>query len=193
MAELTTWFPIAFDSWDNTPSCASPLDPILAVNLARLTDDRPVLTIALYLCCQLDATDLLRGRVRSGDVVDRLSDEDLACCMRGKAACCTRKVQMIRGVFAHIDNPACTGGLKRCNASLDYIMAQQSRCAEAGDANVLDPRCHAILRRHRQSRKPKPKSPLCSSCIALVTERETGIRASLWSDLPDLLGFKQRE
>lgn len=189
MGELTDWFPADFDSWDSAPGCDSTLDPIVAVNLARLTNNMSVLAIALYLCCQIDVKDLVRGRVRSGNVVDTLSDDDFVRCMHGKALLCTRKVQMVQDVFAHVENPACTRGPRWCNASLDNIMAEQTRCVEEGDADVLAP-WNDIIRSHRRRCKPMPKSPLCSPCVAFVIDRETKIRAELWSDLPYLFGLQ---
>lgn len=187
MGELTKWFPVEFRHWpDAAPGFDSELDPIVAVNLARLTDNAPLLTIALYFCCQLEVKDLLQGRIRRDNIVDKISDDDFACCMRGKAILCTRKVQMIQNVFAPIDNLACTSREHLCNVSLGEIMAEQIRCVEDGAANVLDS-WDDIIRSHRRGRKSKPTSPLCSSCAAIVIERESTIRAHLWLDLPDLL------
>lgn len=153
-------------------------------------DNTPILTIALYLCCQLDSQDLLQGRKRADHGVDRMSDLDLALCMRGKANLCTRKVQMIQDVFAPINNTECTTGLRRCNASLGEIMAVQISSVNEGDADILDP-WKSIIRSHRRSgSKSRTRSTFCLSCVTLVVERELTIRAELWSDLPRLLGLQ---
>ena len=57
--------------------------------------------------------------------------------MRDKTALCTRKVQAIQDVFVHVENSAYTGGIRRCNASLDDITAAVIEAAEEGDTDVL--------------------------------------------------------
>lgn len=95
---------------------------------------------------------------------------------------------MIQDVFAHVENSACMGGPRRCNVSLDDIMAAEIEAAEEGDADVLYS-WGEFIRAYRGGNRPKPKSPLCSSCTSLLIQREAALRAELWSELLDMLGL----
>ncbi|PIL28387.1 hypothetical protein GSI_09538 [Ganoderma sinense ZZ0214-1] len=61
-------------------------DAIEAVNLARLVDRPRMLPVALYLCCFVDPVRLRDGVARADGVVEKLSDEDFARCMRALPA-----------------------------------------------------------------------------------------------------------
>lgn len=110
---------------------------ILAVNLAHITNTPSILPSALYVCCQLDADVLLRGRVRRDGVVDTLSHEDLVRCIRGKAMLCTRSVQVCLDVFAPLKNPGCTSKDNRCKSSIMAGRLHSIRSCQRGNAEVL--------------------------------------------------------
>ncbi|EPT02350.1 hypothetical protein FOMPIDRAFT_1101492, partial [Fomitopsis schrenkii] len=139
---------------------------ILAVNLAHITNTPSILPSALYVCCQLDADVLLRGRVRRDGVVDTLSHEDLVRCIRGKAMLCTRSVQVCLDVFAPLKNPGCTSKDNRCKSS------------------IMAGRLHSI-----RSLIPRPPDPICESCVNQLLERHFRICEGLWAELPEILGL----
>ncbi|KZT64426.1 hypothetical protein DAEQUDRAFT_732659 [Daedalea quercina L-15889] len=191
MREFKCYFPVDFKSWDTKYELPKPIHPVVAVNLARLTNTPSILPAALYLCCQMDGAEL-SSCAYTGDSRNAVSQVDLARCINGKAKLCTRAAHMIREIFAPIENASCSVSDNRCKLSLSEKQLEWSNASELDgrDCDLLRS-WGSYIRRHDRKIRPKPASPMCASCIAALCQREKAVRKGLWSDLPELCGLEK--
>ncbi|KAH9829559.1 uncharacterized protein C8Q71DRAFT_400750 [Rhodofomes roseus] len=187
LEELKKYFPATFDAFATRLTSETSTDAIVAANLARLTNTLSILPAALYGCCQLDGKELLEGKVRKDGVVDTLNFEDLGHCTDGMRRLCTLNVQLASDVFSPLDNAECVI-IDRCNTSLATLQLKWIHRIPRGNGDVLAP---WDLRGYDRKKKPKPSSPLCASCIALLEARATTLRQRIWSELPDVFNLKE--
>ncbi|KZT69643.1 hypothetical protein DAEQUDRAFT_756796 [Daedalea quercina L-15889] len=166
------------------------LDPITAVNLARLTDANSVLHIAMYMCCQLNTDHLLRGTVRPDGTYEQLSPDDLRRCLDARVFLAKRKDAASEKVF-HLSSP--TYGCPNpafCMVQLTNLWAQYKR--EFGSSCVEGWTINGPWHAYRWLSLDcyQRYHPLCSNCIAVVETQHRDACSQMWSDLPDYFGLR---
>jgi len=187
LERLEKYYPTDLSKWDDRMGQRphEQTHAIVAVNLARLTNTRSLLTPALYACCQLDGKALLEGRARPDGIVDVLSPEDLVRCVDGKARLWSRLMKAVNDAFEpfslRVPCPT-TDGL--CDHSLALMRSEwiSSTRSAGGACDVLRPRksdIQALVETHDY--------PLCELCTEMLYDRAEWIRVKSWSMLAQQL------
>lgn len=119
-------FPADFRQWDASPfSCVpSPDEAVLAigaVNLARLIDEPSLLPTALFVCCSLKATDLLKGYTREDGSVEHLALEDIAGLLDARGGLTEKTLFLAARIFALRVSKTCTAP-DTCREALEMML-----------------------------------------------------------------------
>ncbi|KAH9829565.1 uncharacterized protein C8Q71DRAFT_911796 [Rhodofomes roseus] len=189
LEEIQKYFPSTFWAWERRKKTPKLGHAIIAVNLARLTDTTSILPAALYVCCQMGGSQIIRGMVRRDGVVETLASDDVERCIDGKIQLSIRASGFIHEVFsrwktAHFVNGSVDSGATRCCRSATSLQAQ---CYQntVGLSNLLGSRGSSI----RAAGSAGGSTRLCARCISLMCEKEANLREALWSELPRLFGL----
>ncbi|TFK51933.1 hypothetical protein OE88DRAFT_1798707 [Heliocybe sulcata] len=172
-------YPLSYTEFVAMPPGLRPRrdEAILAVDVARRFNLHYILPIALYYCCELPTTTLLKGYTAKGVAVN-LSPEDLELCLIARDDLRIFQCTIVDR-FAGGMQPSkhCEGGACRCRSSLvDVVRAQ---------------RCHhssAIF-------TALPKSAIygtgivCEPCRTEWREMERKGVKQVWESLPGLFGL----
>ncbi|PCH44677.1 hypothetical protein WOLCODRAFT_123932 [Wolfiporia cocos MD-104 SS10] len=175
VARLKAYYTDSFDDWNRNSLDDyfqyAPADAITAVNLARLTNTPTILPIALYICCTLQSSVLVNGLPVEGKEPERLSTEDLARCIDGRAKLSGQYIRMSHYIFstsvAQHDGKCKTAIRAMCKAS----------------EKIDSP---AVLRAYDVAGEAQTRS-LCLSCRRQLEEREARERRQVWNTLPAYL------
>ena len=94
------WWMVQNSNWYWTNSITTRREDAFEVaNLARIIDRPRWLPIALYVCCLGDPSHLRDGITRDDGMVERLSDDDFARCVRALpllgALCCETEIRTL--------------------------------------------------------------------------------------------------
>ncbi|KZT69644.1 hypothetical protein DAEQUDRAFT_246684 [Daedalea quercina L-15889] len=161
------------------------LDPIAAVNLARLTDTLSILPVAMYLCCQLRTEDLLRGTTYSDGTSQQLSLDDLRRCVDARVFLTREKDAAFERIFDLSASDSCSDS-NSCRERLEYRMAiykKQVTDVTAG-WNISGPWLPYVWLKNCSSERGYGEPPLCSHCMALLESQHRDVCTKMWGDLP---------
>ncbi|GBE89172.1 hypothetical protein SCP_1501800 [Sparassis crispa] len=189
---LKTCFTDKFDVWEDilNKSQASysstlmrfrPTDAIAAVDLAHRTDTLSMLPIALYLCCTLESSYLIRGVTRADGTVERLSPEDLERCLDARTYLLNRNISMNQQIYG-ATSPSCSDR-SRCSIILERASAHRVM-------NSVGAKAHHVLRSTDEFAESLVRSfSLCRECLALIKSRDLIARRTVWNELPTFFGL----
>jgi len=186
---LKTFLDNQYASWYEKPRYLEwsryGLDPIAAVNLARLTDTSSVLPIAMYLCCQLRTEDLLRGTTHPDGSAQQLSLDDLRRCVDARVFLTRAKDGALERIFDLSLSKDCAD-LSACRERLEYRMAIYKKRVtdETAGWNVAGPWLPYVWLKNCSSEKGYGEPPLCAHCMALLESQHRAECAKIWEDLP---------
>lgn len=200
VARLRTCFTTDFQEWrgvmEQTPHCSESmsfdeLDAITAVNLARLTGTHSILPAALYLCCQLDANDLVNGVQNTDGTWECLTPDDLVRCITGRSSLITRNTGIITHMLQPVSNEECIDPSRCPRVQAGLLVSMQGTNVPGYETqNALQRFTKALAVMEKQSIR---WSRLCCSCRALLCTREYHERLKTWYDLPTLMGVEVPE
>ena len=168
-----------------------PRDAITAVVLARLTGQLSILPTAFYMCCTLDADELVLGNPRPDGYLDYLSPVDLAICIKGQKQLMYADVAAACRVFAgppegpeqsslsgwYGDCTRRVGSCRQtCSDTLSRILAKQGF-----GAMPLRGWEEAVLFEH----------DFCNVCAMHLIKKARKEVHNVWSHLPDYFSLKR--
>lgn len=151
-----------------------------AVNLARQIGATSILPIALYGCTMLDGA-VLDGWRRDDGVVEHLTEEDLALCMRGRDALVREAAALCARVFSTTPCEECTSS--KCRSRLRTVR-MYALVEEFPGHLVLD--LGWVPRLERGFR-------VCEPCSEAVSTHLSEERYRVWCELPDIFGIEVEE
>ena len=183
---LKDYFPTTFDVWDKCSSYAPPSfitsRAIAVVNLARTYDKPTLLPSALLVCTTLKATTLVTGFPREDGGWERLSDDDLARCVRAHSSFVTTSIAAAIRVFNSRTSTNCKRQAQ-CEVELRKMLEGLDGVLKHF-AEPCDP-TRSYVKLYRD-----PGQRLCWACHEMVRVRELKERRAAWVALPDLLDIK---
>ncbi|TFY58866.1 hypothetical protein EVJ58_g6145 [Rhodofomes roseus] len=195
---LKTFLFTQYASWYEKPHYAEwgryGLDPIAAVNLARLTDTSALLPIAMYLCCQLLTEDLLRGTTHPDGTSQQLSLDDLRRCVDARVFLTREKDAALERIFDISASKDCQD-LDSCKERLEYHMAIYKKRVTDGTAgwNVSGPWLPYVWLKNCSSDRGYGEPPLCAHCMALLETQHRGECAKIWEEFPKYFDLEVSE
>ena len=195
---LKTFLTTQYGSWYDEPRYDAwgryGLDPIAAVNLARLTDTPSILPIALYLCCQLRTEDLLRGTTHPDGTSQQLTLDDLRRCVDARVLLTREKDAAVERIFDLTMSEHCAD-LGSCKERLEYHMAiYRKRVMDNTPGwNIAGPWLPYVWLKSCSSERGYGEPPLCSHCMALLELQHRDVCAKMWEDLPRYFDLETSE
>ncbi|OCH85369.1 hypothetical protein OBBRIDRAFT_839002 [Obba rivulosa] len=187
LTRLKSWYTDDFMIWERncgsngTAMMRRPLstEAIVAVLLARLTNTKTMLPLALYLCSQLPASSLLQDVHLPDGSVAQLSLDDVARCIEGKAKLIEKKITAFHSLLYQSRNANCK--LKCWTKYCSCILSE--KWGGTQDYHVLMP-----LRDQIPPYSTLLKAGVCIGCIHFVFDAEQRARRTIWRQLPKLMG-----
>ncbi|KAH9835441.1 uncharacterized protein C8Q71DRAFT_765898 [Rhodofomes roseus] len=184
LARIRSCFSDTFDVWDEAIKKMRSrtmtfvvTDAIAAVNIARLTGEHRILPVALYMCCQLDPDDLLRGLGAECDK-DYLSRADIMRCLHAQKELCRRNIDVAMAIW-EISNDS-EGWHEPCLTNLNAIAASYCIYQKIG----VSP--HDALRDWDSIIK-EVTGGCCTHCIARLKQKAVRARWYVWGRLPEIV------
>lgn len=165
-------------------------DAITAVNLARLTNTPLILPTALYFCCQLSTETLLQGIQRSDGTTERLSEEDLKCCLDARPKLAQLSVILDNMIFRPMKNQQCTtwDTSRTCASLIERLRKtcnDRNKLCEVIDLDILKRRAlsdsHSF---HTSFGTVREGAEFCGCCRGIFVTRDNQDRAQVWAILP---------
>ncbi|GBE89315.1 hypothetical protein SCP_1503230 [Sparassis crispa] len=155
-------------------------DAVIAVNVIRLISIPSMLPTALYLCCFLSPTELIRGRACPDGSTVKLSSEDLEKCLTATPFLhCgndRRRLSLISRA-----GPRCSK-LSECIAGLPQWLESEIESSVDPCPAVLESLDHAID-------VLAITDTICEDCVEFAKSRDLERRHEWWNQLPSLLGL----
>ncbi|KAI0350420.1 hypothetical protein OH77DRAFT_1463767 [Trametes cingulata] len=163
-------------------------DAIEAVNLARLFDRPLMLPLALYMCCLLEPSSLRNGVKRKDGVLERLTDDDFARCMRAIPS-------MAKESYAHMQRTlewAGEGLFKECTQPYKCkLAAKEAATSDLSEQTTIH---HLFVRADQRVVlagsgliRYGPAHSLkwaCGPCLVFRLKRSTDLCCGAWRKLP---------
>ncbi|KAI0800654.1 hypothetical protein C8Q74DRAFT_1364354 [Fomes fomentarius] len=154
-------------------------NPIEACNLFRQAEQFHLLPVAMLFCTYLPVPSLLNGILRADGSTERLSPEDLQCCIEAIITF-TQAGTRIIDMHLMLSCPRCTGNRLRVLDALDSIPNFLSFMRKPF---VIG---HVLENVVEQERGNGIKCPFC---VRLRIERSQEITKSSWNKLPETFGL----
>ena len=171
-----------FDTYFGPPKGhvrAHSIQPIGAVNIARLTDTPLMLPTALYACCQMGG-GLLDGWTREDGIVEHLAIDDAKRCFDAYVTLAREQALVPSCLFAAVPPNRCTER-GRCSPSITALASNAGLVEAMMQEDVLTDRSALI-------RAIRPRS-VCEGCTQVLLERDRSRRERLWDRLPQIFGI----
>ena len=152
------------------------------VNLARLTEEYTLLPVAFLICCTLGLAIVhgFQPQDQNG-CRETLSSDDLGLCFQAKSKLIERCISSAVSVFDPTVAKECKT-VTDCRRALRETLRTLDRYA----AKLAHPDPFVSIVQCTPLRKS-----LCSTCWAMVKQREEEERRDTWGELPTLLCLKE--
>ncbi|OCH85370.1 hypothetical protein OBBRIDRAFT_859454 [Obba rivulosa] len=183
LKRLKSWYTDDFDAWDKICEAdGSSLmtrprdeDAIEAVALAHLMNTPSVLPLALYFCAQLYTDVIISGTRRNDGAISRLSPEDAACCIDGRA-------HLLYYFFVAVPDTRRGYGVSCCIRSCN-VKFEPKPIAETWSEKLK------TLSTKVSITPTDGRAAACNDCIKWWSDKEKGMRRWYWKFLPQMFGL----
>ncbi|CCM01080.1 uncharacterized protein FIBRA_03128 [Fibroporia radiculosa] len=188
MARMKSCFSGDMDAWAHAHAARGsaamsfePADAVQAVQLARLTQTDSMLVVALFMCCQLPARQILLGGGQAG----RLAAEDAAACVDGRMRLLNDGIAATYRVFNAGRSPLCADA-KHCVRFPRAVLASRIDVDRACDGALMpvldgwDELVDGAL----------VDGKLCKACGLHYKRKGLQERRAFWRRLPRYMGVQ---
>lgn len=180
-------FPVDFRKWAASPfrSALTPNEAVLAigaVNLARLIDEPSLLPNALFVCCCVQSTHLLKGLAREDGSIEHLQLEDLGRCLDARGRLAEKILILATRIFALSVSKKCAAP-EMCREALEMMLESVGQYAGAfAEPDVFS----SWLGAYENSFVKL----CCQRCQVMLRERDEKERRAVWDELPEIMGVR---
>jgi len=185
LARMKTCFSEDLDTWGNTYSSGgssvmsfNPEDAIEAVNISNLVQDDSMLLLALYACCQLETSILLRGVCRADGTKEQLNPKDMETCVNGQKLLLFGSISALNQTWKPQASLSCTRPTE-CEKSIMRILNFFCRSGYKFSATCESTKSHEFFINTIHGR-----GTICADCAQLLTARDLEQCLRAWRRLP---------
>ncbi|RDX48991.1 hypothetical protein OH76DRAFT_1351600 [Lentinus brumalis] len=181
---LKRYFTDDFDTYAKLDSLCPPrfttCHAVGVVNLARLTGCMQLLPSALLMCCLIGDKVFKGAFRRRGEQREQLHPDDLKLCYVARTELAAAAVAMMLRIFRPQYADRCKQPPTCQSALINLVSQQHEHANQICTTNPFMPRL--TLYEHL-------RGVLCRRCFAMLEERDTSERRTMWKKLPELLGI----
>ncbi|KAH9932307.1 uncharacterized protein B0H18DRAFT_53085 [Fomitopsis serialis] len=168
-------------------------DAFEAVQLARLTNTKSILPVALYFCCKTqffnDATAISRlcAGTDTSQADVHMADDDILRCLVARPRLIQARIQVLCSTFAKNPGPRCDRD--DCREYHDLTIDTIVICQSSPSYRSLDVDCLTSCLDDEEIQSVTDYFHFCDICQKFFKERDLAARQSVWKQLPGYFGL----